>query len=349
MPTFAELGQRLNDSHGHTLTLEEFQLMAPLANMFQNNQGRAMDANEGFALVRQLTQFLNQIYEVQSTPMLKYSQVLPYNPAQFERGARHINWNTYENLGSLDFLSNGATDLPTLGGNYEEKQVDVKIAGARIAWTWEDIEAAIYRGISLPTQDGVTARKITEKFHDDVTAKGNANHKVGGLLHDFASMTKYNNHASVNWSGLTITEKVNFVRALARQVSTVSVSTWQAGVVILPPAYMEELEDTDYGTDNTQSGADAIRRSFASRNIRLVDWYQFKGVTVNETGTAISNKDMAMALPFSPEVAENMIVDPFFMKPPKEDQNYNVSAGVFTKTAGVVKRQPKLIVSAVLN
>lgn len=349
MPTFAELKTRLKDSRGHDLTLQQYQLLAGLQTPFAEKKGRAMDANEGFALVRKLTQFLNTIYMVKPTPSLKFTEVLPYNPAQFDKGARHINWGVQEDMGKLDFLSNGATDLPTLGANLDEKTVNVKIAGARIAWTWEDIEAAIYAGVALPTTMAQTARRLTDKFHDDVTAFGSSKHNVKGLLSDFADMTKYNNHTSVNWSGLTVTERVSFVKALARKVSDVTSNTENAGVVILPPAYMNALEDDDYGSDNTQSAADAIRRAFRTRGIRLVDWYQFQGVTVSETGTTITNKDMAMALPFSPEAGENMIVDPFFMKPPKEDANYNITSGVFTKTAGVVKRLPKTFVSAILN
>lgn len=349
MPTFAELKTRLKDSKGHDLTIGEYQLLSGISSTFAAQKGRAMDANEGFALVRKLTQFLNTVYQVQPTPALKFMEVLPYNPAQFDKGARHINWGVQEDLGALSFLSNGATDLPTLTANLEEKTVDVRVAGARIAWSWEDIEAAMYAGVNLPSSMGIAARRIADKFHDDITAKGSATHKVKGLLSDLADMTRYNSGSTVNWAGMSTTEKVAFVKALATTVSDVSGNTWNAGVVILPPSYLNFLEDTDYGNDNTQSAADAIRRAWKSRGTRLIDWYQFQSVSISEPGISIANKDFAMALPFSPEAGENMIVDPFFMKPPKEDQNYNVSAGVFTKTAGVIKRLPKTFVTAQLN
>lgn len=349
MPTFAELQSKVLDSSGHNLTLEQYGWINGIEQVFQRNTGKVMDANQGFALVRKLTQFLNTIYQVKNTPSLKYSQVLPYNPAQFDKGARKINWAVQEDLGALDFLSNGATDLPVLDMDLKEKEVDVKVAGALISWTWEDLEAAIFSNVSLPTQLGMTARRLTDKFHDTVTAKGSEKHKVKGLLSDFSSMTQYDSLSTVNWAGMSISEKVAFVKALARKVSDVSSNTWNAGVVILPPAYLNELEDEDYGNDNTQSGADAVRRAFKSRGIRLVDWYQFGNVTIDEAGVDCTNKDLAMALPFSPEASENMIVDPFFTKAPKEDKNYNISAGVFVKTAGVVKRLPSTHVVAKLN
>lgn len=342
MQTYAELKEQVKRVDGHELSREEYQMIAGLSSAFEARKGERMDANESLALVRALTMFLQQVYEVKLTADLKYDVALPMLQQRPGAGVKQLGWYVREDIGTLDFLANGTTNLKTLSMDLNEKLVDIKIAGARIAWTWEDIDAAIYQGRSLPTELGMVARRATDRTHDEITAKGNAAYKVNGLMSEQSTMTSY---GSLNWSGLNSDQKVQAVLDVARRVSTASGNVYSAGAIGMAPAYFRELETLPYGDNKDKTALDFLENVFRRRNLFMYEWYQFTNVTLE----TLNAKDVIMAYPFSPEAGENMIVEPFMMKPPKEDINYNVSAGVFMKTAGVVKRQPKAFVYGTFN
>lgn len=345
MQTYAEIAAAVKRADGPEFSLEDYKMVHWINQAFAAEKGRYMDSNETMALVRSLTQFLNRVYQVKINADLKFMTALPMLPEGVAPGARKLGWLTQEDLGAIDFLSNGAGDLKTLSLTRDEKILDIKIAGGRIAWTWQDVEAAIFQGVPLPSELGMTARRLVDLFHDTTTAKGNAAYGVEGLLTSTSTMT----HATdITWSGLTtVDDKVAAVQTIIRGVSSATSRVFTANLCILPPSYFQELEDGAYGANKDKSGLDYLEFTYRRRQMQILEWQQFAGVTL--PAESLSNKDMIMAFPFTPEAGENMIVDPFMMKPPKEDENYNVSAGVFTKTAGVVKRQPKAFVWAKLN
>lgn len=345
MQTYEALKESVKRADGHDLSLTEWQLAHGIDQAFLAKKGRHMDSNESLAVVRSLTQFLNTVYSVKIHADLKFQQVLPLLVGGVAAGARKIGWYTQEDIGSIDFLSNGAGDLKTLNLTRDEKTIDIKIAGGRITWTWQEIESAMYQGIPLPTDLGTTARRLVDLFHDTVTAKGDVAYKVEGLLTGLSSKT---DHGDISWSGLsTINDKVDKVQSVIRKVATATSQTFTAGICAMPPAYYQELEDAAYGDNKDKTALDYLEYTYRRRGLKIIEWQQLASVTM--AAESLTAKDMILALPFTPEAVENLIVEPFLMFPPKEDPNYNVSAGVFTKTAGVAARQPKSVVWAKLN
>src|SRR5262249_14388324 len=148
------------------------------------------------------------------------------------------------------------------------KFATIHVAGARIAWTWQDIEAAIYMGVALPTDMGMIARRIADRFHDVTTAKGNAQHKVSGLLSDQSTMTAYNSGSSVNWAGMAdIYAKVAFVENMVRTVSIATNTIYSAGMFMFAPAYYRELEDTGYGNNQDKTALDFLENTYRRRGL----------------------------------------------------------------------------------
>jgi hypothetical protein len=345
MLTFEKMKSQISrQDSAFELTLAEYRVMSRINTMFAHEHGRYMDANESMNLLRALTEFSNEIYAVKLHPDHRFNQVAPIR-ARADRGQRSILWHVSNAIGEMKFLSTGARDIPNLSEDLTERSIDIKIAGARVTWTWEQLEAAIFMGKSLPFDAAVLGRQAADRLHERVTLEGDAQFKIPGMLSSPNDLTHY---TDINWAGLADTDaQVAALQGLVDYVDTASNESYAAGMLVLPPGYRRSIEKARYGDSPFYSTVlDFLEYTYRRRNFKVLDWAKLKGVTIPGV---IADKDVAMAYPFSFEVLENGIVNPFFMKPPKENENYDVSAGVYTKTAGTFWRQPKAGVWTRLN
>lgn len=341
--TFEEANKHVFDSYGRDITPVEFEQLAGINQLFASKMGRLMDANESLATLRALTKFTNKVYEIKLHAEHKFHLVLPMLSETVEMGVKTLGWHTSEDIGKFGFQANGAQNSNILSKDWQEKTVDIKLASAMIKWTWEDIAAAIFQGRNLPADLAAVARRSSDVFNDETTAVGSSNYNVDGLLSNPTAMTSY---GTLGWSGLsTALAKSNKLKDVIRRVLTVTGSTYSAQLLILPPTHYAEIEDTPMGDNADKSILDELENTYRRRGLKIVDWHRFEDVTATGIG---SNKDVVMALPFTPEVAENCIIDPFFMKPPIPD-GYDMKAGAYVRTAGVVKRNPKAMVWGTLD
>lgn len=315
--------------------------------LFQVKKQRSMDANEGFNLLRSLTRFMNRVYKVKTTAPIKYPELLPVISESVPMGTKQLGWYTVEEIGRMRPVANRGTDLGNLNVDYNEKLTDIELYGVKISWSWEEIEAAIVSGTNLRADLGAAARTTSDNLNEEITLKGDSTTGLKGILSDLTNMTAYGN---VGWAGLgTVDAKMAKLKEIVRAVSSAALFNFQAGVLVLPQAYYDEIEDTDYDTGG-QRGLTMLQHLLNIYNnraggFRVIGWNKLAGVT-HET---ITNKNVVLAYPYTPEAGENAILDPLFWKPPKEDDNWNVIMGAFNRTAGVIKRQPKTFVYGLLN
>lgn len=335
------------------LSLADWQMISPLNDMFYHQMGRHMDHDddgnykadmgESLTLLRRLTEFMNEAYEVIVNAEYRYMVVAPIRP-RTDSGARRIGWLVAERMGEMKILARGARDLPELTANLKEKEVDIEIGGARVTFAWEDIEAALFQGRSLPFDAAAIGRMAADDLLERITAYGDKQSGLGGML---SKPSALNGLPSLNWAGLsTPQDKVDALRSVVNASNSASGFRLPSNTLLLPSYILEEIEQLNYGQSNQFTTVyEYLMLIFKRRGLKIIDWEKLKGVKA----PGINNKDVVMAYPFRFEVLENLIVNPFFMKPMKEDENYDVSGGFYTKTAGVAFRQPKSVTWAPLN
>lgn len=347
MKTFQELRSEINrmDS-AQDLQLSEFLMLTRLNRMWFDNTGEYMDANESLACLRQLTTFVNEVYSVVVHPDLRFMQVAPMTQRP-DDGSKKIGWYVNETMGAMKILANGARDLPELNQNMTDRTVDVQLAGARVTWTWEDLAAAVKLGQNLPADGGMLGRQAADLFHEATTATGDRQFKLGGMLSKPSDLTAYNSGSSISWSGIsTVQGKIDKLVDIINTSNTATGERFAANTLLAPPTLYRELEQTKYGdTAQYSTMLDYIEWIYRRRGFKVIDWAKLQNLKT----TGIATKDVVLAFPFRLDVVENMIINPFFMKPPKENDNYDVSSGVYTKSAGIIWRQPKAATYAVLN
>ena len=316
------------------LSQQEWALVSGIYNAFQN-EGRRMDANESQFVLRQLTKFADRVYDVRYTSV-KYPMLLPIPAFQSsDIGMSEYGWLVANKIGEYKILADSSTpDLPSIDADMEEKTTSIKLAGGRFGWSKDDMWKSVFANVGLSDNKAKATRHAAERFHDKITATGDANYGLKGLLSDQTSMSSLS--ATGAFSTLTAAQLLGDMRNLCSEPFKQAEGDFDVGVVVLPPAQYDLLRTKDVGTENDKSVLQRLQELYPSA--RFESWSRFKNVTLE----GITAQDVAMAFPLDPEVGENLILAPFLMEPPRQDVNGNFNVATYSKTGGVIKRMPTL-------
>lgn len=179
---------------------------------------------------RQLTHALPRIYEVKNIPLVARTLF----PAQgtVPKGAKTFSRKALEMVGTAKFLGPELTDVPLASARVTETLFGVHIFGAAWRWTLEDMWAAQYAGVPLPTYEGQAARKACETKLDDIAFNGDSTKNIPGLL----SNTAIPNAAAGNgtWSGATAEEILQDAAQVINDVASQSYGAHRANTLLVP-------------------------------------------------------------------------------------------------------------------
>lgn len=204
------------------------------------NEGIRTDAVDTTWFKRELEHVEANAYE-QRYPALRAREFIPTAQGIPEWARVHV-WREVDFVGSAEFISNAADDLPSSDVFGSENTKVIKPLGASYQWDYFEMMAAAATNRSLDRDRGNGARRSIETKIDDTLATGNSGQNLQGLLNlantsSYTLMTKA--RGGTTWGTMavpnaTADEVVADICGFATYMHTVTKGVWGKFMMLLP-------------------------------------------------------------------------------------------------------------------
>lgn len=186
--------------------------------------GIHLDANETALFARQLEYVFAQSYDVEY-PSLKARQLVPVS-YEVPSGADSHTYYQFDKVGEADFVTDYSTDFQN--GDLFGKKFNAGIVslGSSYQYSVQELRAAQLAKFAYIEKKASLAREMIERKLDVLTANGNANALVGGLLKDAtgAAVGTVVTPGTANWTLNTDAVNLTIVADIQKLIQT----PWQA-------------------------------------------------------------------------------------------------------------------------
>lgn len=292
-----------------------------------NSRGLRMDANETAFISKQLTFIESKVYETKY-PGFIARDLFP-KVKMPDDGANTYEYQIFDITGDAQVIENYAGDLPSVSLAIGSGTTKVRPIGDSFSYSVEDVKAA-GRGISLPEQYPVAARRVIEQKIDSLCAVGSSAYGITGIL----------NNSSVNlvtpitgsWTASTTAAQIlaDITKLLNNLVTqTVDVFRGQRAKCILPQSKMHLLNQPR--SDNSDTTIlEMLQKSWPE--VDFISWWR-----CNTAGSGSTTRIMAGY--FSEETGGLVIPREFTMEPVQQ-RNLSFYTPCHAKCGGAFLRYP---------
>lgn len=290
--------------------------------------------------------FATQLQQIRARPYdPKYAETMirklvPVNNSD-DPGASQIGWEEYDAAGVAKWLSNYATDFPTVAINGKQNFVTPHNFGQGTMYSAQEVRAARFAGKPLEAKKVDAVMRSMEQFLDRVGAVGDTQKGLVGLLNIANAQTftlpSDGTGASQTFASKTGALVVRDLNNIANKITTTTKGVWKPDTLLMPLDVYAYIASTPWNSN----GDTTILKFFLANNpyiTSVVPWEKCTGAGAGGTNRIVCYKR-------DPEVLELVIpMEARALEPERE--------GLVTKlnwearTAGVICFHPLAILYA---
>lgn len=141
--------------------------------------GDAMQANLGF--VNSQTAYVEAGVYRMRYPEIQYPGLIPVDYSAPE-WIKTVDYYSMDVVGKAEWISDRASDIPTVGSGMERSSTSVFMAGIGYDYGLEEVNQAQFLGMNLPGERASGARLVYERMVDRVALKGDTEKNFKGLF-----------------------------------------------------------------------------------------------------------------------------------------------------------------------
>lgn len=317
-----------------TIKLDE---LARCSQRVAGELGVHLDANETALFARQLEYVFAQPYNVEY-PELKARQLVPVNYA-VPTGADSHTYYQFDQVGMADYVTDYSTDFQN-GDVFGKKfTAGVVAIGSSYQYTIQELRAAQLAKFAYLEMKAGLARQMIETKLDALTANGDANVLIGGLLKDSAgtNVGTVVTPGTTNWTINSDAVNLTIVADIQALIKSVWVNTLQlrtANTVLLSTFAYARLQFSKLNLYSDQTVLSYLQAT--NPGVQFIPWTRLDVVTAGSpTGT-----DIMFAYSRQPDVLSLIIPQEFEQFAP---QNRSLAFVIpcHLRSGGVVIRYPK--------
>lgn len=290
--------------------------------------GSRIDAGETPFLVRELEHVIATVFETKY-PGLQARRFIPVDTS-IPEGAESFAYKMWDYFGMAKIIDSYADDLPMVGQTAQRFTAPIRTIGDAYGYTIDDIAAALFAGMALPSDLAVVARRVIETKIDDLAAFGDADSGLPG----------FTNHANVNlasltygtWASATPLQILADLNTLVSKIATQSKRIYQADTILFDSASWDIVTQTPMSSDNTNTILQVFLKNATSVTNADV-WDKLDLADAAGTGPRV------IAYARTPEVCSLVIPREFTQQPPQA-RNLAFVVPCHAKCGGISMKYP---------
>jgi hypothetical protein len=212
-------------------------------------------------LIPQLAHIEPEIYQVKY-PEIRYPAILPVDTSA-KQWATSVMYFSGDIVGQAQWASSNAGDVPLADVTRAQFATPVHMATIGYEYSEEELAQAKMLGIPLTVDKGVAARRVAERFIDDVAMTGDVSKGFTGLFNSpSVTVVAAPSVAGVtSWLQKTPPEILADVNGLITGVYTGSNTVELADTLLLPVAVYAYLSVTPFNAYSAMTLLEYIRKS----------------------------------------------------------------------------------------
>jgi hypothetical protein len=194
-------------------------------------------------LLSQTAYIEQEVYRIQY-PEIIYQQLIPIDTSAGE-WAKSVTYFSLDKVGTAQWLSNMASDIPFADVNRNKFEQGIEMAGIGYTYTLEEVgQAMMIPGMNLTAERAEAARFAYEMFMDNLAYKGSTMKNFTGLFNNTnvtVVTAATGASGSTHWSQKTADEIISDVQNALTGVYEGSLTVEMADTVLLPIGEMQKL------------------------------------------------------------------------------------------------------------
>ena len=234
-------------------------------------------------LTSQAAYIERQVYKIKYAS-IQYRQLVPVD-MQADPWAGQITYFSQDGVGKMDFISNYATDFPTV--DTEMTKHDVRIENLGISYTYNEAELryAMRLGIPLSNDKAMIARRVYEEKLDDIVLNGVSQMGWDGLWNHSAvtsnTAAPHGTTHDARWFDPTTKAPIKGAVQIATDVNQAITGIWDdSKQVEMADTLLLSVEKFSYLA--TKAMSDSIP------GVTIMDWVKANNVYTASTGRPLT-------------------------------------------------------------
>jgi hypothetical protein len=342
--------RNLNPNPGARWDMNDFAPM--IAQDLHRMTGQRFDALDTAIFLRQLTEVLQQTYDVKY-PELKARRLIPVDN-RVGPGADSFVWRQFDKYGQAKVVQNYADDFPNTEIVGQEFQTRVLSLGASYQYTLQDLRAASMAGLPLETRKAEAARFVMERAIESIAWLGlsGSNGLIAGVATDNIPVYGLTNFpgiqsqaASVTWSAssTTVSQILGDINKLQQLIFLTTKGVHTPDTLVLPTKIYGLLATTARSPTFTDDSMlqYVLKQSPWLKSIEFSPFLDTAGGVTTAYGSGSSPRIMMYER--TPEVLQLVVPQEFEQLPPQMlGMAFKIPCHM--RCAGVTIRYPKAVI-----